>query len=86
MRYLLYAFLIYLAYRLVFHFIIPIYKTTRQVKKQFREMSARMNSSDGHSRMEDQMNQQQANKQTSTLHTENKKEQVGDYIDFEELK
>ncbi|HEX3168416.1 MAG TPA: hypothetical protein VFD24_06305 [Chitinophagaceae bacterium] len=77
MRYLLYAFLIYLAYRMVFHFIIPIYKTTRQVKKQFREM---------HSRMEDQMNQQQANEQTSTLHTENKKEQVGDYIDFEELK
>ena len=77
MRYLLYAFLIYLAYRLVFHFIIPIYKTTSQVKKQFREM---------HSRMEDQMNQQQANEQTSTLHTENKKEQVGDYIDFEELK
>ena len=77
MRYLLYAFLIYLAYRMVFHFIIPIYKTTRQVKKQFREM---------HSRMEDQMNQQQANEQTSTLHTESKKEQVGDYIDFEELK
>jgi heme exporter protein D len=77
MRYLLYAFLIYLAYRLVFNFIIPIYKTTRQVKKQFREM---------HSRMEDQMNQQQANQQTSTPHTENKKEQVGDYIDFEELK
>jgi len=77
LRYLFFAFLIYLAYRLVFHFIIPIYKTTRQVKKQFREM---------HSRMEDQMNQQQANEQTSTLHTENKKEQVGDYIDFEELK
>ena len=77
LRYLFYAFLIYLAYRLIFHFIIPIYKTTRQVKKQFREM---------HSRMEDQMNQQQANEQTSTLHTENKKEQVGDYIDFEELK
>jgi len=77
MRYLLYAFLIYLAYRLVFHFIIPIYKTTRQVKNQFREM---------HSRMEDQMNKQQANEHTSTLHTENKKEQVGDYIDFEELK
>jgi len=77
MRYLLYAFLIYLAYRLVFHFIIPIYKTTRQVKQQFSEM---------HSRMEDQMNQQQTNQQTSTPHTENKKEQVGDYIDFEELK
>ena len=86
LRYLFFAFLIYLGYRLVFHFIIPIYKTTRQVKKQFREMSARMNSSDGHSRMEDQMNQQQANQQPSTPHPENKKQQAGDYIDFEELK
>lgn len=78
LRYLLYAFLIYLAYRLVFHFIIPIYKTTRQVKKQFREM---------HDRMEGHMTQQQqANPQTSTSQQENKKEQVGDYIDFEELK
>ena len=77
LRFLFYAFLIYLAYRLVFHFIIPVYKTTRQVKKQFREM---------HSRMEDQMNQYQPNQQSPTPQTENKKEQVGDYIDFEEVK
>lgn len=78
MRYLLYAFLIYLAYRLVFHFIIPIYKTTRQVKKQFSEMNSRMNDYMGQ--------QQQADQQTSPSQPENKKEQVGDYIDFEELK
>jgi len=60
----------------VFHLIIPIYKTTKQVKKQFREMS---------SRMEDHINNQNANQQTSTSKPENK-EQVGDYIDFEELK
>ena len=78
LRYLFYAFLIYLAYRLVFHLIIPIYKTTKQVKKQFREM---------HSRMEDHINQQQANQQTADPRPENKKEQVGgDYIDFEEVK
>jgi hypothetical protein len=76
-RYILYAFLIYLAYRLIFHFIIPIYKTTRQVKKQFREM---------HTRMQDHMNQQ-ANQQQPQPQPEKKKEQVGgDYIDFEELK
>ena len=75
MRYLLYAFLIYLAYRLVFHFIIPVYKTTKQVKKQFREM---------HSRMEDHVSQQQPFQQPPA--TENKKQQAGDYIDFEELK
>jgi len=86
LRYLFFAFLIYLGYRLVFHFIIPIYKTTRQVKEQFREMSARMGNSDTHSQMEEHMNQQQANQQPSTLNPENKKQQAGDYIDFEELK
>jgi hypothetical protein len=77
LRYLFFAFLIYLAYRLVFHFIIPIYKTTRQVKKQFREM---------HSRMQDNMSQQQPYQQPVTPATENKSQQAGDYIDFEELK
>lgn len=77
LRYLFYAFLIYLAYRLVFHLIIPIYKTTRQVKKQFREM---------HGRMEDHINQQQANQQNASPQPESKKEVSGDYIDFEEVK
>ena len=86
LRYLFYAFLIYLAYRLIFHFIIPIYKTTRQVKKQFRDMSDRMNRSDIHGRMEDQMNQYQSGQPTPTPDKENKKQQAGDYIDFEEVK
>ena len=77
LRYLFYAFLIYLAYRLVFHFIIPIYKTTKQVKKQFREM---------HSQMEDHINQQGVNQQTMPPKQEDKKAQAGDYIDFEEVK
>ena len=77
LRYLFYAFLIYLAYRLVFHFIIPIYKTTRQVKKQFREMN---------SRMKDHINQQQGYQHTPGPEPQAKKEQAGDYIDFEELK
>ncbi|HET9435098.1 MAG TPA: hypothetical protein VFO37_15130 [Chitinophagaceae bacterium] len=78
LRYLFYAFLIYLAYRLVFHFIIPIYKTTKQVKKQFREM---------HDRMEDHITQQQqGNQPTSVPEPEVKKQPAGDYIDFEEVK
>ena len=40
-----------------------------------------------HARMEGHMaQQQQADPQTSASQQENKKEQVGDYIDFEELK
>ena len=78
LRYLFYIFLIYLAYRLVFHLIIPVYKTSKQVKRQFREM---------HERMEDHINQQQANQQNAEPQPANKKEQVGgDYIDFEEVK
>jgi hypothetical protein len=77
-RYLLYAFLLYLLYRLVFHFIIPVYKTTRQVKKQFRGM---------HGRMQDYMNQQQqAQQQSSVQKQETGKGKAGDYIDFEEVK
>ena len=77
LRYLLYAFLIYLAYRVIFHLIIPIYKTTKQVKKQFREMN---------SQMQDHINQQQANQRPANPQPEIKKEGPGDYIDFEELK
>jgi hypothetical protein len=77
LRYLFYAFLIYLAYRLIFHLIIPLYKTTKQVKKQFREM---------HNRMQDHVNQQESFQQSSTPQPENNKQQAGDYIDFEEVK
>ncbi len=76
-RYLLYAFLIYLAYRVVFHLIIPLYKTTKQVKKQFREMNKNM---------QDHIHQQQSYQQTTTPQPENRKQQAGDYIDFEEVK
>jgi hypothetical protein len=77
LRYLFYAFLIYLAYRLIFHFIIPLYKTTKQVKKQFREM---------HNRMQDHVNQPESYQQTPTPNSGDKKEVAGDYIDFEDVK
>ena len=82
LRYILFAFLIYLLYRLIFHFIIPIYKTTKQVKKQFRDM---------HGRMEEQMNQSsfsntEYDKQATDSIKPKSKTGGGDYIDFEEVK
>jgi hypothetical protein len=65
----------YLLYKLVFHFIIPIYRTTRQVKKSFREMNERM-----HQNMNSQTGFQEPSVQ------EQKSEKKGDYIDFEEVK
>ena len=71
-------FLLYILYKLIFDFIIPIYRTTKTVKKQFGEMNAKM---------QEQMNtyNQQQNAQGSTRPKEEtvKKE---DYIDYEEIK
>jgi hypothetical protein len=72
-RVLFYAFLIYLFYRLVFHFIIPIYKTTQQVKKGFRQMNEQMNQTyNGSTAAAEPQQAEGGNK--------------GEYIDFEEIK
>jgi len=68
-------FVLYLGYRLVFDFIIPIYRTTTRIKKGFREMHERMNQHPG---QQDTGSEQNANG--------NSKNKVGDYIDFEEIK
>ncbi|MDB5279094.1 MAG: hypothetical protein JWR61_4049 [Ferruginibacter sp.] len=72
-------FVLYLLYKLVFELIIPVAKTTKQVKKQFGDMSAQM---------QEKMNaQQQAN--TGYKATKNPAPPVNksdDYIDFEEVK
>lgn len=72
-------FMLYLLYKLVFDFIIPVVRTTKQVKKQFGDMNAQM---------QEKMNQQQ---QQPTNFTTSKKQAAttsknDDYIDFEEVK
>ena len=77
MRVLLYALLIWFLYSLIFRFIIPIYKTTRQVKKKFREM---------HDQMQQEQFQQQGFNQQPTPQKSAPSQRSGDYIDFEEIK
>ena len=75
-------FVLYLLYKLIFDFIIPVAKTTSKVKKQFSEMSAQM---------QDKMNQQTAasqkvpNAPVSNTATASKGKN-DDYIEFEEIK
>ncbi|MGG9970937.1 hypothetical protein ACQ33O_04000 [Ferruginibacter sp. SUN002] len=71
-------FALYLLYKLIFDFIIPVTKTTKAVKKQFGDMQ---------SQMQEKMNQfnkqeqtQQANKKTAST------PKSDDYIEFEEIK
>lgn len=73
------VFISYLVYRLVFDFIIPVYKTTRRIRKGFREMQERMNPNAG-------QHQQEKNYSTQTQSSESNKSGTGEYIDFEEVK
>ena len=73
---LFYIFLAYLLYNLVFKLIIPIYRTTKQVRKGFREMQEKMNGQAAGG------GQTPKNNSSSTP----KNSKVGDYIDFEEVR
>jgi len=77
MRYLLYALLIWFLYNLVFRFIIPVYKTTRQMKKKFSEM---------HDHMQKEQMKQEGFSPTSNTQNSSPKPRSSDYIDFEEIK
>lgn len=68
-------FLLYLLYKLIFDFIIPVYNTTRQVSKKMEEMQSKMN---------DQFNQQQPN--TNNTSEKAARPAREDYIEFEEVK
>lgn len=70
-------FLIYILYQFIFEFIIPIYNTTKKVKKQFGDM---------HDKMQEQMNnfnKQQASPKTPPVQ---KPTTTEDYLDYEEVK
>ncbi len=77
-RLLFELFVIYLVYKLIFDFIIPIYRTTKQVRSKMDEMNQRM---------ADQRNSvnnpqfQQKERETSAY-----KPASEDYIDYEEIK
>ncbi|MBL7732700.1 MAG: hypothetical protein JNM88_16100 [Chitinophagaceae bacterium] len=71
---LLYIFLAYLLYQFIFKLVIPVYTTTRKIKKGFKEMN---------SRMEEQRRQQTAASQPTQPAPKYK---AGEYIDFEDVK
>ena len=76
LSFLFFAFLAYLLFRLVFDFILPIYRTTKKVKRTFREMNERMQ----------QQNHSNGPQQETPKQAPQKKTTLGDYIDFEEVK
>lgn len=78
LRYLLLALAIYVVYKVVFDVIIPVFRASRQVQKQFRTMQQHMH--------EQANGTQKAPSSSQAKATPQKKAQPGDYIDFEEIK
>ncbi len=79
LRYILLAFTIYFAYRFIVNFLIPVVKTTRQVKKQFdsvREQQAYQQQQQPH---------QHQKAKPSPVQKDNKAGD-NDYLEFEEIK
>ena len=72
-RYILIGFAIYFGYRFIFNLVIPLYRTTKQVKKQFD--SVRQETTQGFG--------QTATKQEEKV--KRPKVDKDDYIEFEEL-
>ena len=69
------VFLIYILYKLIFDFIIPVYQSTKKIRKQFGDIQ---------SKMQQDMNAFSSRQATPEPETRVKKE--GDYIEFEEVK
>ena len=68
---------IYVAYKIIFNFIVPVSHAGKQMRQQFRNMNE-------HTQQQGDRFQQET---TQQHHAEQKsKSVVGDYIEFEEIK
>jgi hypothetical protein len=78
-RFILLAIGIWVLYKLIFEFIIPVYRSTKVMRSKFKEM---------HQHMQDQMNQANRNNYTDPSESKTNRTQPpqGDYIEFEEIK
>lgn len=76
-RLLFELFVIYLLYKLIFEFIIPIYRTTKQVKRKMSEM---------HQQMEEKQAQYRDSHTKPAEPYQATKGYQDDYIEYEEVK
>lgn len=77
LSFLFFTFLFYVLFKLVFDFVIPIYRTTRKVRQSFRDM---------HQKMQEQQGGSAPYSSTQNSSPQNNRQPSGDYIDFEEVK
>lgn len=72
-------FVIYMLYKLIFDFIIPVYRTTRQMRQKMTEMHKKMQE-------EQELQNHSYNNSTARQQDAPKKAFSDDYIEYEEVK
>lgn len=77
LRYILWAISAYILYKFIFDFIVPLVRTSRQIKRQVNEFQ---------SRMQQQQQQESVQQQSNFTKKETSTSKADDYIDFEEVK
>lgn len=77
---ILYILLAWFLYNLVFRFIIPVYRASRQMRKQFREVQEQFQQA---ARQQHQPAQAAPHQQAASQPAAKSQ---GDYIEFEEIK
>ncbi|AHF17965.1 DUF4834 domain-containing protein [Niabella soli] len=77
-RILLYALFFYFLYNFIVKVAFPVYKTTKQVKKQFSDMKQQF-------QQQEQPNTAGSGQPAANPSAAHKKEPAGEYIDFEEV-
>ena len=75
-KYILLGFTIYFAYRFLFDFLLPVIRTTRQVKKQF----------DAVREQQQGFQQHQQKNSPDPAKTSSSKSSSDDYLEFEEIR
>lgn len=79
---IVYIILAWLLVSFITKFVIPVYRTTKQVKQQFKNMADAQKQYQAQNNQQNQTSQNSATSHSNPLNTEN----VGEYIDFEEVK
>jgi Sec-independent protein translocase protein TatA len=78
LKIIFYTFIFWLLYKLIFDFIVPVYQSTKQVRRQMGDIQDRMR--------QQYQEQQQAQQEAQRPQTSAKKADKKDYLDFEEIK
>lgn len=81
------GFFLYLLYKLIFNFIIPVYRSTKKVRKHMQDMQSRMNDHVRGNRQDfssDPRYRQQP--EAPAPRRPDRSAEEGEYIDFEEVK